>query len=133
MLFIIGEILLFLAILYFCGILLVGRNPQKKGWYKTDLMMGNVHIFTIMVIMIAGISMIIKAAMTVDAVSEVFVPGVLLIVLVLTNVFIIKKMRIKEHLAAYDALRKSVEALRTIPISPPDKGTNGQPPMQKAA
>lgn len=133
MLFIVGEILFFAGILYFCMILLAARNPRNKAWFTAPGMVGTVHLFSIMGFLIIGISMMIKTLIIINAINEMLLPAAIFVVLLTATTFIIKAMHIKERLAAYDALTKNAEVIDIAPVSPSDRGTDGHPPLQKAA
>jgi DMSO reductase anchor subunit len=133
MVIIVGEIIFFAGILYFCMILLAARNPRQKGWFAAPGVVGTVHIFSVMGFLIIGLSMMIKTLTIINSINEMLLPAAIFVVLLTATTLIVKSMHIKERLAAYDALRKNAEVIDIAPASPPDRGTDGHSPLQKAA
>ena len=128
-----GEIMTVFAILYFLVLFLVTRNPLKKSWWARHItMFDDANVLLIMICGIMGPLFIITGMLHLGSAKDIAAQSAGLLVFLAGTVFVLKKMRIKQRLAEFEAMKASVfdfpQATR-----PAYKDTPGEPTVRKAA
>jgi hypothetical protein len=131
MILIIGEIITIFGIFYSCNVLLAVRNPDNHSWWMRPIMQETVHLFVTLGCLVFGPVIIVKAALKIDSVEAIGLHAVIFLVLAIGTIFLVKRMRIKERLAKYDAQRGKI--VDFPPQSPNAAGDSGSHAAHKAA
>ena len=128
-----GEIMTVFSILSLSVLLVATRNPLNQSWWaKPSTMLDNVHALVIMICGIIGPLFIITGMFQLSSAKEFAVQSAGLLAFLAGTIFILKKMRIKQRLAEFEAMKATVfdfpPATRTV-----YKDTPGEPTVRKAA
>jgi hypothetical protein len=124
-----------LAALIF-GITLIGsKNPQEPGWAR-DILVANVYLPVIVGLAVAGLVCLIKFTITIGSQSVGFKELALTAGIIAVSLLLLKKLRIKQRLAEYDAAERPAEIIKPVVSlkeeevgekhAPPAKPTSGK-------
>jgi hypothetical protein len=104
MVLIIGSLLISLAVLLFCVVLLAFRNPNPPFW-ASDMWVGNLHSIFMITLGLGGLMAIGSTLFNAEAGSYTTVELTISVVILAAMVIIVKLMRIKKRLAAFQGQR----------------------------
>ena len=135
MLLVYGTSGIALAVLVF-GVILVGsRNPRPSFWASESLV-ANIHVPLIILLTVLGVGCYLKFILSFGS-QAVGVKDIGLAVgIAAVSLVMLKLLRIKEHLAAFDTVEKSAEIIKPAAFfsdraegkvpEPPAKPTSGK-------
>lgn len=129
MLVVYGTAGIALAVLVF-GVALIGsRNPVPAFWAGESLV-ANIYVPLIVVLAVLGIGCYLKFILTIGS-QDVSAGDIGLAVgIAALGLVILKRLRIKEHLAAFDTVEKSAEIIKPAVFS--SDGVEGKVPEPPA-
>ena len=128
-----GEIMTVFSVLYLFVVLLATRNPLNKSWWaKPSTLLDNVHALVIMICGIMGPLFIITGMFQLGSAKDIAVQSAGLLAFLAGTIFILKKMRIKQRLAEFKAMKAKVFDFPQA-AQPVDEDTPGEPSVRKAA
>ena len=134
MVLIAGDILAAFCVFYYCMIMLLARNPVKKSWWSSPMLMESLHLFMILGSAIMGLVLILKGILQISSVKEAGIQTVVFLCVLVTVVWMVKKMRVKERLAEFASLETGLTEINPPPsATPPHEAGPGVPPLKKAA
>ena len=128
-----GEIMIVFSILYLSVLLLATRNPLSKSWWaKPSMLFENVYALVILICGVMGPLFIITGMFQLGSAKDIAVQSAGLLAFLAGTFFILKKMRIKQRLAEFEAMKARVvvfpQATQTV-----DKDTPGELSVREAA
>ena len=135
MLLVYGTAGIALAVLVF-GITLIGsRNPRQPIWAK-EFLVADIYVPLMLVLVVLGVGCYLKFILNISS-QAVGVRDIALAVgIAVASIFLLKLLRIKEYLAAFDSMEKSAEIIKpavfskekeeSIKLEPPVKPTSGK-------
>ena len=135
MLLVYGTAGLALAVLAF-GITLIGsRNPQEPLWAR-DFLVANIYSPIIVGLALLSAGSFVKFILSIGSQSLGFMELALVIGIIAVSLLLLKLLRIKQHLAEYEAMQKSAEIIKPAVFfkeelanqnpEPPAKPTSGK-------
>ena len=130
-----GTAGLALAVLIY-GITLIGcRNPQKPVWIS-DFLVGNIYVPIIVTLAVLGTGCFLKFIFSFGSQPLGLKELVPAIGIAAVDLLLLKRLRIKQHLAEYETMQKSAEIIKpavfckkaaeSTAANPPAKPTSGK-------
>ncbi|UCF92557.1 MAG: hypothetical protein JSW39_30560 [Desulfobacterales bacterium] len=118
------------------GITLIGcRKPQEPVWIS-DFLVGNIYVPIMVALAVLGTACFLKFFLTIGSQSMGWKELGLVIAIAAVSLLLLKRLRIKQHLAEYETMRKSAaiikpavfrqEERKSAEAEPPVKPTSGK-------